>query len=83
LLVASRIDPCFLILPILKQGARKFSLLSQILTTAGSDLRGLVEGCDFKLERLCDVKDLDEDGIFYRINDQKVLDWLKGKVISD
>lgn len=79
--MASRIDPCFMLLPILKQGARKYSLLSQILTTAASDLRSLVDGCALGLDRLCDVKDLDEDGMFYRLNDSKVLECLKGKVM--
>lgn len=78
--MVSRIDPCFLLLPILKQGTGKYALLSQILTTAASDLRSLVDGCELGLERLCDVKDLDEDGMFYRINHEKVLQWLKAKV---
>lgn len=32
------------------------------------------------LERLCDVKDLDDLGVFYRLNEAKVEAWLKGKV---
>lgn len=32
------------------------------------------------LERLCDVKDLDDLGVFYRLNETKVEAWLKGKV---
>lgn len=32
------------------------------------------------LERLCDVKDLDDLGVFYRLNESKVEAWLKGKV---
>jgi len=32
------------------------------------------------LKRLCDVKDLDDLGVFYRLNESKVEAWLKGKV---
>lgn len=81
--MASKLDPRFLCLPYLEKYGSKFSPLDQIITL--SELEGcsripLLSSSRWKLEEISDVKDLGDDLILYRFNEEKTLEWLSQKV---
>ncbi|CAM9147265.1 unnamed protein product [Discosporangium mesarthrocarpum] len=77
---ASRVDPLFLLLPILKKHTAKWCPLDQVLAEAGcAGLRGLQH---LDASKLCDVNDrLGPETILYRLNEDTVLSWLEEKVV--
>ena len=81
--LANKIDMRFLILPYLEK-SEKYSPLDQIVTTSGdcdrmplplSKLTGR-----WKLEEMCDMKDLGDDLVLFKYNEEKALSWLQSKV---
>lgn len=81
--LANKIDMRFLILPYLEK-SEKYSPLDQIVTTHGdcdrmplplSKLTG-----SWKLEEMCDMKDLGDDLVLFKYNEEKALSWLQAKV---
>jgi ribonuclease H2 subunit B len=81
--MASKLDPRFLCLPFLEKYGSKYSPLDQIITL--SDLEGcsripLLNSSKWKLEEISDVKDLGDDLILYRFNEEKTLQWLNQKI---
>lgn len=83
LYVASPMDPKFLLLPVLeKHGAARYSPLEQILAAEAEGAYMPLRKCQrLELHRVCDVNDqLGDDMILYRLNPDKALAWLAGKV---
>ncbi|CAM9330606.1 unnamed protein product [Scytosiphon promiscuus] len=76
---ASRIDPLFLLLPVLAKHATRWCPLDQALAEGGcGSLRGLRH---LDANKLCDVNDrMGPDDLLIRINEDSVLSWLSGKV---
>ncbi|CAN0222533.1 unnamed protein product, partial [Hapterophycus canaliculatus] len=76
---ASRIDPLFLLLPILAKHATRWCPLDQALAEGGcGSLRGLRH---LDAKKLCDVNDrMGPDDLLIRINEEMVLSWLSAKV---
>ena len=95
MLLGNRIDPLFLMLSIMAKVSDKFAPLDQIFTEASSksendsnsnshshkyssELLFLVRP---SIEKICDVNDcMGDDMLLYRLNEGKVLNWLKKKV---
>lgn len=81
LYVVTRFDPLFMVLPFLKNSSSKFMTLDHILQDSEFQLIGKISKCitqdDLKL--LCDVKG-EDDLIVCKLNDEKVISWLKTKV---
>ena len=88
--MASRVDPAFLLLPLLGSNGRRFSPKAQLLSSAAVVLRGL-DGVDAALQALCDstrvgspVRDGDDGDagdVAYRLNPDKVAAFLKAKAL--
>jgi hypothetical protein len=81
--MASKFDPRFFLLPFLEKVGPKFMMLDQLVTN--------VDGCDrlpldwalqsWGMDAICDVNDqLGDDMLLYRFNEEKTIEWLKGKV---
>ncbi|CAM9323267.1 unnamed protein product [Choristocarpus tenellus] len=76
---ATRVDPLFLLLPVLKKHATKWCPLDQALAEA--DCGGLKGLRHLDASKLCDVNDrLGPETILYRLNEDSVLTWLTSKV---
>eukprot|EP00752_Nemacystus_decipiens_P016423 g14680.t1 len=77
--MASRVDPLFLLLPVLCKHATKWCPLDQALAEGGcGSLRGLRY---LDANKLCDINDrMGPDDLLIRINEQSVLGWLSAKV---
>eukprot|EP00742_Colponemidia_sp_Colp-10_P003896 GILJ01004150.1.p1 GENE.GILJ01004150.1~~GILJ01004150.1.p1 ORF type:complete len:225 (-),score=26.52 GILJ01004150.1:896-1570(-) len=86
--VATRIDPLFLIIPMLEKSRNRsddragfFCSLNQTLLSCGfeggSKLLG-VSRLTETLQQICDVNE-SSDSILYRLSDEKILNWLKLK----
>jgi len=81
--LASKFDARFLVLPYLEKTAAqpKFSPLDQVVIHSGNCHRiPLAKLSSWGMEEMCDVKDLGDDMVFYRYNEQKMLLWLGAKV---
>lgn len=81
--LASKFDARFLVLPYLELTAAqpKFSPLDQVVTASGNCHRiPLTKLCSWGMGDMCDVKDLGDDMVFFRYNEQKMLQWLQSKV---
>lgn len=83
-LMVSKFDIRFLILPFFENFGDKYRPLDQIIASVeGCDRIGLENCDDWNLSEICDINDkLGEDMILYRINMEKVLEWLRSKVTS-
>ncbi len=82
LFVASPMDPKLLLLPMLERTATRYSPLEQILAAEGDGAYMPLKGClRLELHRVCDENDqLGDDMILNRLNPDKALAWLAGKV---
>jgi hypothetical protein len=82
-LLATKIDPRFLILPCLEMYGQKYSPLDQIVTVQnGCNRIPLNNMLLWKMEEICDINDkLGDDMILFRYNESKVLQLLRTKVI--
>lgn len=79
--MTSKIDPRFLCLPFLQKSRDKFSPLDQIIGhTKDCERLPIAHASEWKMDEICDIKDLGDDAIFYRYNEEKTLAWLKAKV---
>jgi hypothetical protein len=80
-LMASKFDPKFLLLPFLEKSSR-YSPMDQIVTyVEGCDRLPLQDCAQWQLGDICDINDqLGDDMILYRLNMEKTLAWLRGKV---
>ncbi len=79
----NKFDERFLVLPYLEKTSEqpKFSPLDQTVTaTQGCARIPLQNASKWKMEEMCDVKDLGDDMVFYRYNETKALQWLNAKV---
>ncbi|CAM9798022.1 unnamed protein product [Ectocarpus fasciculatus] len=76
---ASRVDPLFLLLPVLAKHATRWCPLAQAMAEGGcGSLRGLRH---LDADKLCDVNDrMGPDDLLIRINEESVLAWLAAKV---
>jgi hypothetical protein len=81
----SKFDMRYILLPFLENAQQSFRPLNQIITT----VEGIAERIPFenslewKLEEICDVNDrMVSEGmpIFYRVNHEKVMSWLRDRV---
>ena len=82
MLLASPLDPKFLLLPFLLK-SEKFSPLDQIIKHEDGCAKIPLEwALDWCLEDICDVKDLDDMGMFYRLNQSKTLNWLRARTAA-
>ena len=83
LYVATAIDPCLLLLPSL-QNSKHYVPLDQLVQRSSTcQLRELLllgVATPKSLERLCDVRDLGDGELFFRVNTTKVIRWLEVKV---
>jgi len=89
LYMASPIDPLFLLLPLLEKHRKKsndhagyFCTIDQILTQTDGDINEIALLLYFKhlnLSLICDKKDIGDQELF-RLDDTKVLKWLRCKV---
>jgi len=81
LYIITPVDPLFLILPYLTKFSQKFRTLEQLLLDEGHPSISRLTGCLTSEETLniCDVK-VDDDLQVYRLNNDKVIAWLKAKV---
>jgi len=79
MMVATPLDPCFLLLPML-QKAERYQPLDQIEGMEGMQPVLQLSGLSAWLESICDVKDLGDGDVYMRINHEKVVGWLKAKV---
>jgi hypothetical protein len=82
--LANKMDPRFFLLPYFEKSSGKFSPLDQIVTVApdcdriplkDAGVNGL-----WNMEEICDVKDIGDDMIFYRYNEEKIMKWLDKKI---
>ena len=82
--LGTKVDPKFLVLPYIeKAGSAKFSPIDQIVDmTEGCARIPLGNASNWALEKICDVKDLDDMGYFIRYSPEKTQSWLQGKVKS-
>lgn len=79
--LATKIDPRFLILPYLQKSGTRFCPMDQIIVVeAGEHRVPLKHMQHWKLDEMCDVKDLGEDLILFRYNEDKTKQWLTSKV---
>jgi hypothetical protein len=81
--IANKIDPRFLVLPYFEKDAgKKYSPLDQIVIMGdGHDripLQTAVKA--WKLDEMLDMKDLGDDLVLFRYNEEKMLSLLKSKV---
>jgi ribonuclease H2 subunit B len=82
--VATCVDPRFLVLPFLEANAKgRYSPLDQIIThVEGTQRMPLDMVSKWKMNECCDVNDkFGDDMILYRYNEEKVVQWLRGKVM--
>jgi len=89
LYMATPIDPLFMILPLLELHRKKsaehagyFCTLDQILSQTITDINQISSFMKIKhlnLSFICDIKDIGDQQLF-RLNDTKVLKWLRCKV---
>ena len=80
--VATRIDPLFLVLPLLEKASQNYSPLDQILASPEMPHVVKLRHCRYlELAHLCDVSDaMGPDMPLYRMNEAKVITWLRRKV---
>jgi ribonuclease H2 subunit B len=79
LYILTKFDPLFLLISILEENRKKsekdlFNTMEQILSNF-QELKLI----HFDSQWICDTKELDDD-LFFRLNDEKVLEWLSKKV---
>mmetsp|Transcript_7135 Transcript_7135/g.10625 ORF Transcript_7135/g.10625 Transcript_7135/m.10625 type:complete len:307 (-) Transcript_7135:66-986(-) len=81
-IIATKIDPKYLILPYLESSGQRYSPLSQIVVPVEGCERINLDKCTtWNLEDMCDVNDkLGDDMILYRFNADKALAWLTNRV---
>lgn len=79
--VVTRFDPLFMVLPFLKNSSSKFMTLDHILQDSDHQFIGKISKCITRddLRLLCDVKG-EDDLVVCKLNDDKVIAWLKTKV---
>ncbi|RHZ75290.1 hypothetical protein Glove_216g70 [Diversispora epigaea] len=92
MILFTRIDPLFLMIPFLENSRRKnlesqgfFLTLEDILDNIDypSTTRLLtINNMLTYMEWICDGKDINLDSKVYRLNDDKMMKWLKGKVTN-
>ncbi len=85
LLLATPVDPRFLLLPVLEAHAdrsgNKFGEWQQMLTEAGNPLTVQLRSVPGAVpDVLCDAKRLDESLVLVRLNQDRVVRWLVSKV---
>ena len=82
--LGTKVDPRFLVLPYIEHaGNTKFSPIDQIVVMAeGCARMPLGNAKTWGLDKICDVKDLDDMGYFIRYSPEKTQSWLQGKVRS-
>jgi ribonuclease H2 subunit B len=77
---ATKVDPRFLCLPYFEKSDTRFCPLDQIiLAEDGCSKISLEDSSRWKLDDICDVKDLG-DMLYYRFNEGKTIAWLREKV---
>ena len=79
--LGTKVDPKFLVLPYIeKAGSAKFSPIDQIVDmTEGCARIPLGNASNWALEKICDVKDLDDMGYFIRYSPEKPSRGCRGK----
>ena len=80
--VGTRIDPLFLVLPLLEKASQNYSPLDQILASPEMPHIAKLRQCrHLELAHLCDVSDvMGPDMPLYRMNEAKVVTWLRRKM---
>jgi ribonuclease H2 subunit B len=82
MLVATPFDALYILIPALDKQKSRFSELSEILFEFDPDNHDLQKMCTLSLDLspICDINTVD-DQLFFRLNDQKLLDWLRKRVV--
>lgn len=82
LFLLTKIDPLFVVLPLLDAARGKFYVADQLLREKGGNAEwlriGKCEGMTYRL--ICDVDDVDPDMTLVRLNEDSTIRWLKEKV---
>lgn len=79
LYIATRIDPMLLLLPLMEKRKAKWTRLEESLQEEG--MGWLLRCKHVKADTICDVNDqLGPDLLLYKLNEDKVMEWLQSKV---